>query len=66
MYWLKTNAISQNMIQRYLSLPNLAAAKRLERKFPIAGKSINQLLLSLLLHLFAERFGSLSSACLFC
>jgi hypothetical protein len=27
-YWLKTNAISQNMIQRYLSLPNLAAAKR--------------------------------------
>lgn len=28
MYWLKTNAISQNMIQRYLSLPNLAAAKR--------------------------------------
>ncbi|CRK86766.1 CLUMA_CG000598, isoform A [Clunio marinus] len=27
-YWLKTNAISQNMIQRYLSLPNLTAAKR--------------------------------------
>jgi len=27
-YWLKANAISQNMIQRYLSLPNLVAAKR--------------------------------------
>lgn len=27
-YWLKTNAISQNMIQRYLSLPNLASARR--------------------------------------
>ncbi|KAL7018794.1 hypothetical protein ACKWTF_010909 [Chironomus riparius] len=27
-YWLKANAISQNMIQRYLSLPNLASAKR--------------------------------------
>lgn len=28
MYWLKSNCISQNMIQRYLSLPTLAAAKR--------------------------------------
>ncbi|XP_035919646.1 sodium-coupled monocarboxylate transporter 1 [Anopheles stephensi] len=27
-YWLKTNAVSQNMIQRYLSLPTLAAAKK--------------------------------------
>ncbi|XP_050100879.1 sodium-coupled monocarboxylate transporter 1 [Anopheles aquasalis] len=27
-YWLKTNAVSQNMIQRYLSLPTLNAAKR--------------------------------------
>ncbi|XP_062555214.1 sodium-coupled monocarboxylate transporter 1 [Armigeres subalbatus] len=26
-YWLKTNAVSQNMIQRYLSLPTLKAAK---------------------------------------
>ncbi|XP_035777396.1 sodium-coupled monocarboxylate transporter 1-like [Anopheles albimanus] len=27
-YWLKTNAVSQNMIQRYLSLPTLTAAKK--------------------------------------
>ncbi|XP_055539157.1 sodium-coupled monocarboxylate transporter 1 isoform X3 [Wyeomyia smithii] len=27
-YWLKTNAVSQNMIQRYLSLPSLRAAKQ--------------------------------------
>ncbi|XP_052902190.1 sodium-coupled monocarboxylate transporter 1 isoform X1 [Anopheles moucheti] len=27
-YWLKTNAVSQNMIQRYLSLPSMAAAKK--------------------------------------
>uniref|UniRef100_A0A182K1U7 Sodium/solute symporter n=1 Tax=Anopheles christyi TaxID=43041 RepID=A0A182K1U7_9DIPT len=27
-YWLKTNAVSQNMIQRYLSLPTLADAKK--------------------------------------
>lgn len=27
-YWLKSNAVSQNMIQRYLSLPTLAAARR--------------------------------------
>ncbi|XP_058129313.1 sodium-coupled monocarboxylate transporter 1-like [Anopheles ziemanni] len=27
-YWLKSNAVSQNMIQRYLSLPSLAAAKK--------------------------------------
>ncbi|XP_058447628.1 sodium-coupled monocarboxylate transporter 1-like [Malaya genurostris] len=27
-YWLKTNAVSQNMIQRYLSLPTMRAAKQ--------------------------------------
>ena len=27
-YWLKTNAVSQNMIQRYLSLPTLQSARR--------------------------------------
>lgn len=27
-YWLKSNAVSQNMIQRYLSLPTLASARR--------------------------------------
>ncbi|XP_059618767.1 sodium-coupled monocarboxylate transporter 1-like [Phlebotomus argentipes] len=27
-YWLKSNAISQNMIQRYLSLPSLSAARK--------------------------------------
>lgn len=27
-YWLKTNAVSQNMIQRYLSLPTMKDAKR--------------------------------------
>lgn len=27
-YWLKSNAVSQNMIQRYLSLPTLAAARQ--------------------------------------
>uniref|UniRef100_A0A1B0CA85 Sodium/solute symporter n=2 Tax=Lutzomyia longipalpis TaxID=7200 RepID=A0A1B0CA85_LUTLO len=27
-YWLKSNAISQNMIQRYLSLPTLSAARK--------------------------------------
>lgn len=26
--WLKSNAVSQNMIQRYLALPTLADAKR--------------------------------------
>lgn len=26
-YWTQTNAVSQNMIQRYLSLPTLTAAK---------------------------------------
>lgn len=26
--WLKSNAVSQNMIQRYLALPTLAHAKR--------------------------------------
>lgn len=28
MYWLKTNAVSQNMIQRYLSLPTLQCARK--------------------------------------
>lgn len=27
-YWLQTNAVSQNMIQRYLALPNLKAARK--------------------------------------
>ncbi|XP_050086876.1 sodium-coupled monocarboxylate transporter 1 [Anopheles aquasalis] len=27
-YWLQTNAVSQNMIQRYLSLPSVAAGRR--------------------------------------
>lgn len=27
-YWLKSNAVSQNMIQRYLSLPTLGQARR--------------------------------------
>lgn len=27
-YWVQTNAVSQNMIQRYLSLPSLQAGKR--------------------------------------
>lgn len=27
-YWLKSNAVSQNMIQRYLALPTLAHARR--------------------------------------
>uniref|UniRef100_A0A1B0EY77 Sodium/solute symporter n=1 Tax=Phlebotomus papatasi TaxID=29031 RepID=A0A1B0EY77_PHLPP len=27
-YWLKSNAISQNMIQRYLSVPTLSAARK--------------------------------------
>ncbi|GAB0091668.1 sodium-coupled monocarboxylate transporter 1 [Sergentomyia squamirostris] len=27
-YWLKSNAVSQNMIQRYLSLPTLSAARK--------------------------------------
>lgn len=27
-YWLQTNAVSQNMIQRYLSLPSLKAGRR--------------------------------------
>lgn len=27
-YWVQTNAVSQNMIQRYLSLPTLQAGKR--------------------------------------
>lgn len=27
-YWLKTNAVSQNMIQRYLSLPTLSDARK--------------------------------------
>lgn len=27
-YWLKSNAVSQNMIQRYLSLPTLADARK--------------------------------------
>lgn len=26
--WLKSNAVSQNMIQRYLALPTLADARR--------------------------------------
>lgn len=29
--WLKTNAVSQNMIQRYLSLPTKEAATKYER-----------------------------------
>lgn len=28
MYWLQTNAVSQNMIQRYLSLPSVKAGRR--------------------------------------
>lgn len=27
-YWLKTNAVSQNMIQRYLSLPTVESARQ--------------------------------------
>lgn len=27
-YWVQTNAVSQNMIQRYLSLPTLRAGRR--------------------------------------
>lgn len=27
-FWLKSNAVSQNMIQRYLSLPTLASARK--------------------------------------
>ncbi|EDS39425.1 conserved hypothetical protein [Culex quinquefasciatus] len=38
-YWLKTNAVSQNMIQRYLSLPTLQDAKRALWTF-IAGTLI--------------------------
>lgn len=27
-YWLQANAVNQTMMQRYLALPNLKAAKR--------------------------------------
>lgn len=27
-YWLQTNAVSQNMIQRYLALPSVKAGRR--------------------------------------
>lgn len=27
-YWTQTNAVSQNMIQRYLALPTLSAARK--------------------------------------
>lgn len=27
-YWLQTNAVSQNMIQRYLSLPSVKSGRR--------------------------------------
>lgn len=75
MYWLKTNAISQNMIQRYLSLPNLAAAKRFVQKgsvgvweSPLINNDFASYFSVRVLHIntLAEHFGSLSLACLFC